>query len=126
MKESHYIAELSDAWIRLHALSPKTPERTELTAILDQIDDLIRRDPVGTWEFIETVTGSGCDPHLLSNLAAGPLEDYLVAHGERELSRLERLAKQDPALRQLLGMTWRNAMSEDVWLRVQKAAVDDG
>jgi hypothetical protein len=54
------------------------------------------------------------DAHLLSNLAAGPLEDYLVAHGETEIERVERLAKHDPSLRDLLAQTWKNSMSDEV------------
>jgi len=50
------------------------------------------------------------------------LEDYLVAHGETEIERVERLAKHDPSLRDLLAQTWKNSMSDEVWRRVQRAA----
>ncbi len=62
------------------------------------------------------------DLSLLSNLAAGPLEDYLVVHGESEIARLESLAKHDVSFRQLLAQTWKNSMSDEVWERVQLAA----
>ena len=58
---------------------------------------------------------------ILSNLAAGPLEDLLVRHGAAFIERAEHCSVEDPKFRAMLGMVWRNEISEAVWLRIQKA-----
>jgi len=54
-------------------------------------------------------------------LAAGPLEDLLGAHGPGIIERVEAEARRSPAFNLLLGGVWKNAMSNDVWARVEKA-----
>ncbi|MBN4958115.1 DUF6869 domain-containing protein [Stenotrophomonas maltophilia] len=114
--------KVAEAWVNFNRLAVDANERGPLTGVLDEVDGIIQRDPGEGWKFIEAVRRMDVDAHLLSNLAAGPLEDYLVAHGETEIERVESLAKHDPSLRDLLAQTWKNSMSDEVWRRVQLAA----
>ncbi|MCK6231832.1 hypothetical protein KZX71_12650 [Stenotrophomonas indicatrix] len=114
--------KIAEAWVQFNRLPMGASERQSHMQVLDAVDDIIQRDAGGGWEFIEAVRQMDVDAPLLSNLAAGPLEDYLMAHGEAEIERVESLAKQDPSFRELLGRTWKNFMSDEVWRRVQRAA----
>ncbi|WP_158684172.1 DUF6869 domain-containing protein [Stenotrophomonas sp. MYb57] len=113
---------IAEAWVQFNRLPMGASERQSHMQVLDVVDDIIQRDADGGWEFIEAVRQMDVDAPLLSSLAAGPLEDYLVAHGEAEIEKLESLAKQHPSVRELLGRTWKNFMSDEVWRRVQRAA----
>ncbi|OBU64197.1 hypothetical protein A9K58_17820 [Stenotrophomonas maltophilia] len=122
MIDTECMENIAEAWVNFNRLAIDANERDLLTGVLDEVDGIIQRDPGEGWEFIEAVRRMDVDAHLLSNLAAGPLEDYLVVHGEVEIERVECLAKHDPSLRDLLAQTWKNSMSDEVWRRVQRAA----
>lgn len=122
MLDKECMERFAEAWVNFNRLAVDANERGPLTGVLDEVDGIIQRDPGEGWKFIEAVRRMDVDAHLLSNLAAGPLEDYLVAHGETEIERVESLAKHDPSLRDLLAQTWKNSMSDEVWRRVQLAA----
>ncbi|WP_158884361.1 DUF6869 domain-containing protein [Rhodanobacter sp. L36] len=57
---------------------------------------------------------------LLAVLAAGPLEDLLVANGHIVIDRVEVLARRDPAFRLLLNGIWDNTIKPDVLSRLAK------
>ena len=59
---------------------------------------------------------------LLSNLAAGPLEDLLVEFDDQFIDRIEKCASQSPRFRFMLSMVWKNDISEPVWERVRRAS----
>ncbi|KAA9002259.1 hypothetical protein FJU31_05130 [Stenotrophomonas cyclobalanopsidis] len=106
------IAKIAEARVQFNRLAIRVRERNSLVETLDQVDDIIRRDPAEGWMFIQAVRQMDLDTSLLSNLAAGPLEDFLIAHGETEIARVEHLAERDTAFRYLLGLIWKNAMPD--------------
>ncbi|WP_443018846.1 DUF6869 domain-containing protein [Sphingomonas sp. 2R-10] len=59
---------------------------------------------------------------ILANTAAGPLENLLAEHGIDFIESVEVEARQDRRMLWTVGCVWRNSMSEDVWIRVQRAA----
>ena len=59
---------------------------------------------------------------ILANIAAGPLEDLLVYHGEKFIDRVEEAAQSDPVFKKMLGAVWQNAIPDDVWNRVKAVA----
>lgn len=87
---------------------------------------LFRGDMETRWsiilEILRLIKPVASNP-LFQSLAAGPLEDLLSAHGAPLIERVEILARRDPTFRLLLGGAWKNAMSQDVWDRVQRARV---
>jgi len=71
--------KIAGAWVQFNRLPMGASERQSHMQVLDVVDDIIQRDADGGWEFIEAVRQMDVDAPLLCNLAAGPLEDYLVA-----------------------------------------------
>jgi hypothetical protein len=49
---------------------------------MDVIDDLIQADGALAWRVIDGIRWINGSDRVLASLAAGPLEDFLVAHGE--------------------------------------------
>ena len=92
----------------------------------DQISRLCVDDPEACWQVIHAIRLLDSSDRILSNLAAGPLEDLLVAHGESFIGRIEELALQDARFRKLLSGIWRNKISEGVWARLRALAGNGG
>lgn len=77
--------------------------------------------PEKVWEFILKAYKRELDDRVVSILAAGPVEDLLAYYGAEYIDRVETLARQDPKFNYLLGGVWKNAMTEEVWDRLQAA-----
>jgi hypothetical protein len=54
---------------------------------------------------------------VMSVLAAGPLEDLIDRCGEEVIDNIERLARQNPKFKNLLGGVWE-CSTPDIWSRV--------
>ena len=54
---------------------------------------------------------------VIAVLAAGPLEDLIANHGAEIIDEVERLARQNPMFKHLLGGVWESGKPE-VWERV--------
>ncbi|WP_052689292.1 DUF6869 domain-containing protein [Xanthomonas albilineans] len=114
--------KIAVAWIKLHSVPEDSPEREGLFWAYSRVCDLVQDDPEQGWQIIETIRRLDGSDLILSNLAAGPLEDLLVAHGEKFIDHIEALAKDDQQLRKLLGATWQNDMSDALWARIRAVA----
>jgi len=54
---------------------------------------------------------------VMSVLATGPLEDLIDRCGEEVIDNIERLARQNPKFKNLLGGVWE-CSTPDIWSRV--------
>lgn len=59
------------------------------------------------------------DRWVLTNLAAGPLEDFLGTQGETYIDTIHTLALKHPRLREVLRGVWEGRMSKEVWHRIE-------
>jgi hypothetical protein len=85
---------------------------------MDKVLDITYERPHELWDLILEVLRRNPDDYVMSVLAAGPLEDYLVKGGEDAITRVEAQAASDSHFKHLLGGVWRNDMSESTWARV--------
>ncbi len=85
-------------------------------------EDLYLDHPHLGLDFIVEVLAKNPPAEVLGVLAAGPLEELLAWHGPAVIDRAESEAHRDPKFRRLLGGVWQNAMTDDIWERVQRLA----
>jgi hypothetical protein len=85
------------------------------------LDDLRDHDLERFWEIINAIRRLDDSDSMLSNLAAGPLEDLLANSGNAFIDRCETLAKADDRFKIMLGMVWKNSISDDIWQRIRLA-----
>jgi len=109
-------------WIALHSLPEESPEREVLFWAFSSVSDLIHEDPEKGWQMIEEIRRRDGSDHILSNLAAGPLEDLLSSHGSQFIDRIEAICEDDQQLRKLLGAVWQNGMPDPLWARIKAVA----
>jgi len=113
---------IAQAWVEMYRLPKDSQERKEKFWAFERLSDLVRENPEEAWNIIELMRRlDGTDP-FLANIAAGPLEDLLVYHGDRFIDRFEILARADQQFRKLLGAVWQNNMSDVLWARVKAIA----
>lgn len=110
---------LANAWIELQRTEPHTAQHDELFWSFDQMWELSHNEPETAWDLILTNLRTDSSSTTNENLSAGPLEDLLVYHGSQLIGRLESEASTNQPFRHLLGGVWKNAMTDDVWNRVQ-------
>jgi len=65
-------------------------------------------EPEDCWRAILEVLSKQPPESVLGLLAAGPLEDLIHLHGTRFVDRIELLARQKPAFRELLRGVWQS------------------
>jgi hypothetical protein len=116
------LKEIVDAWIAATEAEEGSPEyEANWWAISQVIDWSLDREGEQLWQFITAAYKRDRSPRIVGALAAGPLEDLLAKQGPGFIDRVEELARKDPDFNYLLGGVWRNAMTDDIWQRVQTA-----
>lgn len=109
-------------WVAFQYTADDAPERGPLWPAWVAVDTMIRESPEEAWRFVLAAMNLDSSMFLLSNLAAGPLEELLVYHGSEIIERVELEAKANPNFALLLGGVWKSEISDEVWRRVELAA----
>ena len=109
---------IAEGWLQENAAA----NRAEAQPFYDALDRLVRNEPEMAWNIIQMMVQNAGSDKILANIAAGPVEDVLAKHGHLLIGRIEAAARKEPVFKKMLGGVWRNAMSEDVWSRLQKVA----
>lgn len=116
------LRKIAETWITLYYLPEDSQERQENFWAFSRLDDLCNDDPESCWEVIHLIRQLDGSEKILANLAAGPLEDLLVRHGNDFIDRIESLAEKDPQFKKLLGAVWQQDMPDAIWKRVKAVA----
>ena len=108
------------AWIAAQQAKQGSPEHaTNWWAVSEVMDWELESHGDRLWQFILEIYKRDLPDKVIGVLAAGPLEDLLAKRGVDFIDRVEELARKDPKFNYLLGGVWRNAMTDEVWQRVQ-------
>jgi hypothetical protein len=124
--------KVASDWITYARYEPnEAPEAIFVNAW--RLYDLIEDSPSIAWDVIKKVISHYPEDELYANdkteaqsvvgfLAAGPLEDFLSAHGPSYIEAAETEARRDRRMAWALGGMYRFTMSDDVWARVVRIA----
>jgi hypothetical protein len=85
------------------------------------IVEMLQKYPDEAWPVLLSLIAVARDDRELAGVAAGPLEEVLVAHGARLIDRVEVHAARDAKFRRALSGVWRSDINESTWARVIKA-----
>ena len=108
------LAELALAWVA-QKCKPRKDQDANWMVLCDYERDLHEQDPDRMIDLILEILKIESDPHVLSYLAAGPLEDVISA---RTIDRVEREAAASEAFRDLLRGVWYWNESDDLKRRL--------
>jgi hypothetical protein len=113
---------LLDAWIQAREYGKRNSDYDPFWWAVDGVLQWHLSDQhEALWQFITRIYERQMSDRVFAILAAGELEDLLASFGEIYIERIEELARKSPRFNYLLGGVWKNAMTDDVWLRVQEA-----
>lgn len=112
--------DIAKAWVALQYTERNSSEFDALFWAHMSLDELLDDDRERFWLIINEIRKIDDSDFLLSNLAAGPIEDSLVRAGETFIERMEELARRDEKFKRLLGMLWKNEIRDDIWVRIQR------
>lgn len=126
------VAEQATAWIACARFSNPNEVPDDLWERGWNLNECAFDDPAFAWETIKEIVGRYNDEalftnstteakHVLANLGAGPLEDLLAQHGDALISDIEFEVRSDRRFFWTLACVWKNSMSDELWLRVQRA-----
>lgn len=113
------LQELATAWMRMHRAQANSEAYATEFWSFELLSDLCRNNPDHAWKAIREIYCSRPEEIVLANLAAGPLEDLLVYHGDAVLPWIARYCADEQGFVTVLEMVWRNDMTESAWNGLQ-------
>jgi hypothetical protein len=120
--ESRSPSAIAEEWIEKWSASEVPAVAAEVGAsVLDW--ELPRKQPdlclAAILEVLNRID-SATPNHLLSVLAAGPLEDLLNYNGDAVVNEVDLLARRDPGFRLLLNGVWDSRIKPSILVRLAK------
>ena len=113
------LEKLAAAWVKLHEVDEKSVEYKLWFWAYSCLDELIDRDPLLSFDVIKKILDIDKTDAILSNLAAGPMEDLLCRHGNEVINQVVKSAKDSQRFKRLLGAVWQNSIPEPIWVQVK-------
>ena len=114
--------DIAKAWVAMHKAEKGSEVHDANFWAYMSLDELRDSNLERYWKIINEIRHLDDSDLVLSNLAAGPIEDLLVNSGNIFIERIEACAKVDERFRVMLGMVWKNDMPDDIWERVERAS----
>lgn len=108
------VKELAELWIEYHHT-----DDDELFKSVTKLERMLETDEERAWRVILLILKIDCSDVIISNLAAGPMEEILVRHGDGLIDRVEVKAEKDPDFKKVIMGVWKSDMADDVWNRVK-------
>ena len=118
------IDKLCRAWVVLYkeGRNPLSDKESPHFWAFEKLDDVMRDSPTLAWEIILRILAIDSSNSTIANISAGPIENILVLHGPAMIGIIEEESLKNDALRFSLVGVWKNAMSDEVWDRLQRIA----
>lgn len=87
-------------------------------------DDLTRDHPDLGFAATVAVLAACENPEDVADIAAGPLEDLIAAHGAELIDEIEALASRAPRFAYALTGVWKRETPALLWARIEAARAD--
>ena len=114
-----YLARIAADWIAYFSAPEDTRDgQPALFNPFGVVCELVQHSPLFAWDLIHFILAQDKDGRSLDVLAAGPLEDFISAHGSEWIEDIEESARGNPRFRSLLAGTCQLGAPDDVWARI--------
>ena len=85
---------------------------------VDAVNETCQRKPKQAWPLIQGLLRLATTEGLIQDLGAGPLEDFIRAHGEQYIDKIEALAVRRRRFRKALRVVWIRELNKDLTRRL--------
>ena len=116
------LQKVAQAWVTMHLAAEDSQTYDENFWSYEAVSEMCDSEPEQCLAVIELILSLSDDDKIVSNLAAGPVEDLLVKHGSLVIKPIIASAKSHPLWKRMLGAVWKNDIQDSVWLEVQAVA----
>lgn len=89
----------------------------------EALDDQVRDRPDEAWGTILALIAAA-EPEMLRDIGAGPLEDFVGAHGDAYIDQIEHEASLNPKFQEALQQVWLKPDENGVVERLAKLGCD--
>lgn len=113
---------LAENWIKLQLLSDQPEKAEEFMWAAEEFDLLTDGNPSECWEVILEVIKKTDNEWVLTNLAAGPLENFLALSPNQAIELLEVEIPKNSKLKNILSGIWKSLIPDEIWDRIQVLA----
>ena len=113
--------ELANGWVALQYAHQADNASREHISVGKELGRLAHEEPAVCLDLIVEVIRLDSGELVLSNVAAGPLENVIAENGSVVVDEIERLAREDAAFKKALSLVWPRDTS-DIWRRVERSA----
>ena len=113
---------VAKAWVAMHLSERGSSEFMDNFWAYEVLSNLCIREPSSALLLIGDIVFENPGDVILSNLAAGPLEDLLVRHGDVVIEDIVAAAKTNELWKKMLGAVWKNDIKDHVWLQLKSVA----
>jgi len=114
--------KLISAWFVAHEAGAESPIYEENWWAVETLLNLPEENPELLWELILEAIEKEKNEKLLSNLAAGPIEDLMCNYGEEIIDRVEIEAKSNHSFKNCIKDVWLDSNDTPIYKRFYKAA----
>src|SRR5690606_9863070 len=105
-----------NAWKELCLSKTEVREKDKNFWAYETLDHLCEEEPFECLKIIVKICETTDNEEILSNVAAGPLEDLLVRHGKTVIAEVEKWAIQNRKYKRVLASVWKNEIDDAVWM----------
>ena len=112
-------ANLAKSWIQLQGVSQESEQAQELMWAAVRLNRLALSAPSECWDIVLDIINQTNDDWVLTNVAAGPLENLMALHSDEVINWIEKEARSNSKLKKLLSGVWKNLIPSDAWVRLQ-------
>ncbi|MDE1151779.1 MAG: hypothetical protein PW788_04500 [Micavibrio sp.] len=122
--------KLVDAWIKMSEFLEQSGDEAADGQLepdfwaAEKLFRLAEEDPEKAWSLMLAIRSATSDQKILAHLAASHFEDFINAHADKFIDRIEALAKEEPDFRNFIGGIWpRKDMPEELVERFKAIAL---
>lgn len=108
------LRQIAQGWIILHNSIEGSEEHKANFHFFEKLSDMIYNGDICSIDVIRYIFEEGINDKIISNLAAGPLEDLLIYLPHETINFLkDHLDNKN--IKSALDFVWKNSIDDDVW-----------
>lgn len=116
--------EIAINWLRYYrdvsAFGRDSPNAEKSFVGYEAFDDLCWKEPIRALKIVRDIFEMHPGEKILFDLAAGPLEDLLVRHGNEVIPHLKQHIQENPEMLTLLEGIWIDRMTQHVQFQLEE------
>ncbi|WP_153242682.1 DUF6869 domain-containing protein [Frateuria defendens] len=113
---------LVNGWIELQYAHQRSEVTRDLINVGREIGRMVHEDPLECLRIVVEIINKDDSDLIISNVAAGPLENLIVMCGDVVIDEIECISRVNDKFKRTLGMVWQGGTPDNIWIRVENSS----